>query len=287
MPFPVSAIFALLLQVGPAPTLQPASPIPDELIEQRQLRRQSEQDRTQEQSAPDRKLARCLARIEADPEGAKQAASSWLDHAPLVQRPPAAQCLGEALVQLGLWKEAESAFLQGRDSTLPKAQLTRAQLGAMAGNAALGAQDPATAATILERAQSDANAAANDALIGEIALDRARALVALGHNDDAAKALTAARTELPANPQAWLLSATLARRMGDLTSAQTHIEQAAHLSPGDPEIGLEAGVIAVLSGRDDAARKSWESVVTLAPYTPFAKTAKAYLAQLDTQAVSK
>ena len=41
----------------------------------------------------------------------------------------------------------------------------------------------------------------------------------------------------------------------------------------DAQIGLEAGVIAVLSGRDDAARRSWQSVLTAAPGSDAAKTA--------------
>jgi hypothetical protein len=53
------------------------------------------------------------------------------------------------------------------------------------------------------------------------------------------------------------------------------------LAPTDPAIGLEAGVIAALGGRDDAARQSWQSVVRLAPDTPEAETARTYLAQLD------
>ena len=43
--------------------------------------------------------------------------------------------------------------------------------------------------------------------------------------------------------------------------------------PRDPQVGLEAGVIAVLSGRDDAARKSWQSVIAAAPDSDEAKTA--------------
>jgi Flp pilus assembly protein TadD len=90
-----------------------------------------------------------------------------------------------------------------------------------------------------------------------------------------------ARAALPYNSQAWLLSATLARRLGALDDAQKFIEQAALLKPTDPEIGLEAGVIAVLSGRDDAARKSWDSVIEMAPESQFAETAGSYLTQLE------
>jgi hypothetical protein len=47
-------------------------------------------------------------------------------------------------------------------------------------------------------------------------------------------------------------------------------------------------VIAVLAGRDDAARRSWQSVLTAAPDSSEAATAKVYLAQLGgTTAVSQ
>ncbi|HZF45775.1 MAG TPA: hypothetical protein VEZ26_05540, partial [Sphingomonadaceae bacterium] len=55
---------------------------------------------------------------------------------------------------------------------------------------------------------------------------------------------------------------------------------AAGLDPANPAIGLEAGVIAALAGADDAARKSWQSVVETAPDSPEAQTARDYLAQL-------
>jgi Flp pilus assembly protein TadD len=96
--------------------------------------------------------------------------------------------------------------------------------------------------------------------------------------------LAEARQANPKNPDAWLLSATLSRRQGKLAEAQAQIEQAGSLEPRDPAIGLEAGVIAVLSGRDAAARKSWESVVAAVPESDAARTATGYLAQLATPA---
>ena len=115
---------------------------------------------------------------------------------------------------------------------------------------------------------------------GGIQIDRARALVALDRPDEAAEALADARVSAPGNHQAWLLSATLSRRQGRLVEAQSQIEKAAELFPVDPEIGLEAGVIAMLAGREDAARKSWESAIRAGPGTPAAKTAQGYLDQL-------
>ena len=96
-------------------------------------------------------------------------------------------------------------------------------------------------------------------------------------SDEAAQALAEARTAEPENPQAWLLSATLSRRQNNLAMAQTQIEKAANLAPNDPEVGLEAGVIAMLSGNKDAARRSWTSVTQAAPGSDAAATAKQYL----------
>ncbi|MCB2084241.1 MAG: hypothetical protein KDD90_09345, partial [Sphingomonadaceae bacterium] len=48
----------------------------------------------------------------------------------------------------------------------------------------------------------------------------------------------------------------------------------------DPEVGLEAGVIAALAGRYDAARASFRSVVAQPHAGAAAKTAQDYLDQL-------
>ncbi|HCJ81674.1 MAG TPA: hypothetical protein DHV50_09230, partial [Erythrobacter sp.] len=86
----------------------------------------------------------------------------------------------------------------------------------------------------------------------------------------------------PANGRAWLLSATLSRRLDRLGEAREQIAQAALLAPQDPAVGLEAGVIAALSGREDDARRSFESVLQVAPQSPEATRARSYLEQLAT-----
>jgi Flp pilus assembly protein TadD len=150
----------------------------------------------------------------------------------------------------------------------------------MAGNAALANGKAGEALGLLAPAAIDAKAASDGALGASISLDRARALVSLGQNGEAATALADARTADPDNAQAWLLSATLSRREKKLIEAQSQIEKAAQLAPREPEVGLEAGVIAVLGGRDEAARRSWNAVVAMSPESPAATTAREYLAQL-------
>ena len=128
---------------------------------------------------------------------------------------------------------------------------------------------------------------ARGSLLGEVQIDRARALVALKREAEAGEALVEARTSAAANPLAWLLSATLSRRQGKLAQAQAQIATAAELAPHDAEVGLEAGVIAMLTGNEAAARKSWQSAIAAAPASEAAATAKGYLAQLGEAPQSK
>lgn len=229
-------------------------------------------------------LEECLSAARSDPPGAVDMAEGWLAEAKGTEVAPAQFCLGSAQAALSHWGEAETAFLAGRDAADASDTRLRGQLGAMAGTMALTQGEAARALTALDKAHADALAAADTELAGDIAVDRSRALVALKREDEAAKALAEARSASPKNADAWLLSATLSRRQGNLADAQAQIETAAQLDPVDPAIGLEAGVIAVLSGRDDAARRSWQSVLAAAPDSDAAKTATDYLAQLDSGA---
>ena len=158
----------------------------------------------------------------------------------------------------------------------------------MAGHAALAGGRAEAALAWYDKALSPPPAAApsaeDNAVRGAVQIGRARALVALQRLPEASGALEEAHRLAPNDPEGWLLSATLARRGKDLERAQRDIEVAASLvANGDPlagQIGLEAGVIAMLSGREDAARKSWQSVLALAPGSAEAATAKGYLDQI-------
>ena len=266
----------LLAQVGPlvSPGAAPALPHQTVLPPRRTTRvRPAALPVTPEPS----RQQLCLTQADATPDDAEEAALAWLATAPAEEKALAGECLGAALSRQEQWSDARAAFIAARDAAAEK--VLRARLGAMAGNAALAEGDATAALTALDGARSDA--AGDSALAGDIALDRARALVALKRDAEAGTALAEARAAQPANAQAWLLSATLSRRQGKLTEAQGQIEKAAELLPVDPEIGLEAGVIAVLAGRDEAARKSWRSVLAAAPQSDAAATARGYLAQLD------
>src|SRR3546814_14670493 len=69
--------------------------------------------------------------------------------------------------------------------------------------------------------------------------DLARALVAMDKLAEARPDIDKALSEVPKDPLAWLLSATLARRMDNLPVAPEHIAQAVALSPDDASVALE------------------------------------------------
>lgn len=267
---------ALLGQVGAAPPLN----LPTGL-EDRQPRRPAAAAPAPDLPQARTPLEECMSAVHSDPPGAVDMAEAWLQQAKGSATAPAQFCLGSAHAALDHFDEAETAFLAGRDAAASSDYRLRAQLGAMAGTMALAQAEPARALAALDQAHKDAVTAPDARLAGDIQVDRSRALVALKREGDAAPALAEARTASPENAEAWLLSATLSRRQGKLVEAQTEIERAAQIDPRDPAVGLEAGVIAVLAGRDAAARRSWESVVAAAPDSDAAGIAKGYLAQLS------
>lgn len=227
------------------------------------------------------RLARCIDLARNAPLEAIKETDAWLAEAKGSARADPGECKGLALVVLGRWQEAAAVFAAAHDDTALSELALRARRGAMAGNAALAAGEAAAALAAFESAHAEARRAKDMAMAGGIALDRTRALVALGRTDEAAAALAEARAVVPDNPATWLLSATFSRRQDKLADAQSQIERAAQLDPRDPAIGLEAGVIAVLGGHDAAARKSWQAVIAMAPGSAEAASARTYLDQLD------
>ena len=153
-----------------------------------------------------------------------------------------------------------------------------ARFWAQAGNAAIAAGQPQIALDALNKALAATTLDNNERADSEI--DRARALVAMNMSADAENALTTARQLSPENGTAWLLSATLARRLNKLSDALTYIQTSAALMPRDPAVALEAGNIAIAAGDDAAARKQWEQTIAIAPASRQATSAQAQLAAL-------
>lgn len=222
------------------------------------------------------RLSLCLAKADSQPADGLAEAVRWAGQG---GGPYAAQCKGYALGKAGRWTEAAGAFEAG--GVLPGLELrARARLWSQAGNAALAGGDATRAARDFDQALSAP--LPRTLSTGEIHLDRARARVALRDLKGARDDLNLAVQLAPADPMAWLLSATLARRMNDLPLARIQIAQAARLARDDPSVAIEEGVIDALSGdRDEAARAAFQrAVAAAAPGSDAAKRAQAYLAEL-------
>lgn len=236
-------------------------------------------------AAPPRTIAEdrltvCLDQARTDPTTAIVEASGWAGGTSGADASYPQQCLGLAYTMLLRWDAAERAFLAAHDAAGAADPFRRARLATMAGNAALAGERPADALVSLDLAAADAAASGDSGLRAMVEVDRARAMVMQGREGEAEATLAAARTLDAQSPFAWLLSATLARRLDKLDDAQAYIATAAALAPDYPEIGLEAGVIAMLADRQDAAEASWRSVIELAPDSEHAASARSYLAQL-------
>jgi tetratricopeptide (TPR) repeat protein len=230
----------------------------------------------------DDRLRLCIENAGKDSATSLAQAMAWVAGAKGAARSKPLECLGQVHTVLLRWDAAEAAFAEAAQITPASDDARRSALFAQAGNAALAGGHADRALAHLDAAV--AVPGIGPLARGQVEIDRARALVALGRLEDAVSALAAAQRDAPDDPDAWLLGATVARRRGDLVAAQRQIVVAGRLASTEPQVGLEAGVIAVLDGREAAALKAWESVMLVAPGTPEADTAKAYLAQLATAA---
>lgn len=218
----------------------------------------------------------CLTLARTDPASAVMDASLWSQQGGNYL---AKACHGFALASDFRFAEAVPLLTEAAFGADAKADPRAARFWAQAGNAAIADNKPVEALAALDKAL--ASTAPNNAERADIEVDRGRTLVALDRPDEAAKALGSARTLGPENGTAWLLSATLARRMQKLPEALSYIQTAASLLPRDPAVALEAGNIAAAAGDDIAARKQWEQVIAIAPTSRQANTAQGQLAALS------
>ena len=222
------------------------------------------------------RLASCLASANIKPADGIAAAQAWAREGGGAY---AAQCHGYALGLDKQWTQAAATFEAGAKTKGIDAVM-RARLLSQAGNAELIAGNSAAALRALDSAL--AQPLPRTLSTGEIHLDRARARVAANDLPGARTDMDQAITLAAADPLAWLLSATLARRMNDLPLARLHIEEAAKRARNDAPIALEQGIIYALSGGDDpAAIAAFGRAQELAgPTSDVGKQAADYLAQL-------
>lgn len=218
----------------------------------------------------------CVAQIDADPKAALDTADQWrLAGGGVLAR----QCQGMAYAAEARWASAMTAFQQAAEASETAKDGRTANLWVQAANAALASGEHVKARGYLDAALILGTLKDGDA--GEAHLDRARALVATNDQAGARADLDMALKLVPRDPLAWLLSATLARRMGDLERAHSDIDEATKLAPDDASVALEAGNISAMMGYDAAAKTAWEAAARLSPESPQGKAAAKALEQFE------
>ena len=221
----------------------------------------------------------CTALAEHDPAAALRIAGRWRIAGGGVA---ARRCEGVALADQQQWSAAAASFEDAAHAAETARDPRAADCWAQAGNAWLAAGTPARARSALDAAL--AAGTLTGLPLGEARLDRARALVAVQDMEGARRDIDAALTTAGDDPLAWLLSATLARRTGDLPRAHQDIAQALARAADDPSVQLEAGNIAAASGDASGAQAAWREAVRLRPDGPLAASARTALAQFATPA---
>ena len=218
----------------------------------------------------------CMDRALDDPAAGIAEANRWGKEG---GRHFALQCLGFAYSEQDQWAEAITAFTSAARESERAGDGRAAQLWAQAGNAALAADDAKGALGFFDAALAAGTLGGLNK--GEVHLDRARALVALNRLAEARMEFDDVRKLAPRDPLGWLLSATLARRMGQLELAKGDIAEAARLAASDPAVSLELGNIAAAEGDFDRAREQWRNCITLDKDSAAAGTAMRLISELD------
>lgn len=191
----------------------------------------------------------------------------------------ARHCLGYAYAEQFNWPQATKAFAEAAQEANIAKDPRVSKFWAQAGNAALAGGNFAEALDYLNSALTDAEL--KGLARGEVHLDRARAHVALNDYAAAKEEFKLVHELAPQDPLGWLLSATLARRMGDLEKAKNDIGVAGKIVTSDPAIALEAGNIAFGGGDMANAKAHWEKAVSLDAKSRSARIALKYLTRLN------
>ena len=185
----------------------------------------------------------CLTLASKDPASAISSVSLWAQEKGGYL---ARACHGFALASDFKFDLAVPMLTEAATLAEAKGDPRAARFWAQAGNAAIASGQPDVAVDALSNALVSNTLDKNERADSEV--DRARALVALGKSADGETALATARQLAPENGAAWLLSATLARRLNKLPDALVFIQTAAALLPIDPAVAL----VHALAGKVEA-----------------------------------
>lgn len=216
----------------------------------------------------------CIRAIEADPKKVEQFAIEWQA---LGGGLPARHCLGLAQLKQGNNVAAAQTLSKAAQAAEAQKSPMASDFWSQAGNAALLGGDVKGAIAhfssgIVAAGEFSPQRTAN------LLVDRARAHTELADLKSARADLDRAVKLSGNEPDAWLLSAALARREKDLTRARADIARAAALAPGNADILFEQGNVAGEGGDPAAARSFWEKAVAASPASDAATLAKQALA---------
>jgi tetratricopeptide (TPR) repeat protein len=221
------------------------------------------------------RLKVCLALAASEPAKALADAAAWRDANGGIG---ARHCMAVAQAGTNDFSGAAKSFEEAAQLAEGSQPVNAPAFWTGAGNAALAAGEAGRARALLDKAL------VHDTLTGpyrgEVLLDRGRADVQAGDNASARRDIDEALRLVEGDPMAWLLSATLARRMGDGERAEKDIAEAVRLAPDAAPVAYEAGNVAAMLGADEAARVAWTRTVAADPQGDLGRAAQAALATL-------
>lgn len=237
-----------------------------------------EEDQTERQSpamASAARLLSCMRLAASDPAAAIAEGARWAVTDGGIE---AELCLGVGYENSSDWEAAERAYMRAH-GLADVADDTRATgILANAGRMALRRGDPSAARDRFGIVLADPGL--SDTVRGNVLIERTQAHVALEDGDAAQADLIAAQALLPNDSSVWLLSATLARRQGDLDAAGDFIDRALELDQSDPANLLEAGNIAIGLNAYDIAQQAWTRAAAADPDGPSGQAATRNLERL-------
>ena len=217
------------------------------------------------------RYAACLALAKSAPGRAIESAQAWrIENGGMA----ALHCLALAQFERKDYASALTSFDAAVKASQRAGDGQVVVLLSQAADAALLAGQPQTALGFLDRAIRSGGAAAatgSDATAisprveATLRVTRAETLVELKRDKDAAADLARATTLFPDVADGWLLMATLARRMGDLSLAESAILMAAARTPDSAEVLYEAGNIAAVRGNFGVAKTAWTAAAAAEP----------------------
>ena len=214
-------------------------------------------------SAGDRsRYVACLALARSEPSRAIESAQAWrIENGGMA----ALHCLALAQFERKDYAAAFTSF----DSAVRASQTAGDGqvdvLRAQAADAAMLAGQPEAAVRFLDAALAGAGTNLSPRVAATLLVTRAEAFVELKRETEAAADLDRALRLEPKVSDGALLQATLARRMGNLSLAETAILRAAEQTPDSAEVQYEAGNIAAAKGDMLMAKTAWTAAAATDP----------------------